>query len=215
MLTTVGPWLIPYSELTDPPDDPSQSKSWADRVATSLTTLNNSVTTASGNITTLQNQMTSLNTETANVQLWTTTSTTVWTASAISAPRTLTIPGGIFTQTPAVFCQIVEPTNAYYPWYRTHTVTTTSVTVSGTFSATSSSTWTFFLLALTYASTLRVHIAAESDPGPDPIFGAAVRRELVCDNPECPAAGEPVDVWTYAGATFACGSCGQDIALGD
>jgi hypothetical protein len=215
MLTTAYPWTIPYSERTDPPDDPTQSKSWADRIATNLTTVNTALSTPTGNVATLQTQMTNLTTDIDRNQIWTTTNTTTWTNTIGSSNRTITIPAGIFTATPAVSCQIVEPTTAVYPLYRTNAASATSVTVSGWLPVSSTGTWTFFLLAVNYSSTMHARAAADPKPRRDPTYGPAVRRQLVCRNPDCPAAGEPVDVWTYAGATFACGSCGHDIAPGD
>lgn len=55
MPDTGAPWAIPYPASTDPPDDPVQSRTRAEKIAAQLTVVQNSVTAITPKITQIAN----------------------------------------------------------------------------------------------------------------------------------------------------------------
>jgi hypothetical protein len=212
MPDTGSPWNIPYPVSTDAPDDPNQSKTRSEKVAGHLTTLNNSITSMNSNVTTLQGQMTTANTNINKRQLWSGTATLTWSAALTSAPQTVTIPAGIFTSAaPGLLCQ---STGATYPYFRTHSTTTTAGTFSGAFTTSQTTTCTVSVIAAYYSATGSLFTdesAAPARPAKDDIYGAAVETQLVCHTHGCVSEDTPILVWTYRSAEFTCGGCGQPI----
>jgi len=189
---TGAPWNIPYPVSTDSPDDPNQSQARSEKVALHLTTLTNTAATLNKR------------------QLWSTASTVTWTASATSAPTTVTIPAGIFSGTPSVVCQC---TGAYYPTFRTHGVgTATSVTYSALLGSVVTTSMPVSVIAAYYSATME--LLESEDPGPpadDPEYGSPLQVELVCRNRGCESEGSAVTTWSYESALFTCGSCSEPI----
>jgi len=208
---TGSPWNIPYPVSSDAPDDPNQSKTRSEKVATHLTTINSSITTLNGSVTTLQGQMTTANTNINKRQLWSSTGSLTWAASQTSGAQTLTIPAGIFTSAaPGLACQ---STGASYIVFRTHSTTLTGCTFSGWLPASSSLTCAVSVIAAYYSSTgaFTAQEAAPARPADDDLFGPSVEAQLICHTRECESEDTPVIVWTYRSAEFTCGGCGEPI----